>query len=91
MRRSNKSVEEYRHNIKLLKYHLKKEEKVNETLKYKDYKKHKKSKINQISQIEQKHPIYSMVHTVQSLNQKMKEMGMVLGDIFRMADVCYEG
>lgn len=32
-------MEEYRHNIKLLKYHLKKEEKLNETLRYKQAKK----------------------------------------------------
>lgn len=42
MKSSLKSIEEYRHNIKLLKYHLKKEQKINETLKYKDTKKHKK-------------------------------------------------
>ena len=41
-RRSDKSVEEYRHNIKLLKYHLKREQKINETLRYKDAKKNKK-------------------------------------------------
>ena len=29
VRTSTKSIEEYRHSIKLLKYHLKKEEKVN--------------------------------------------------------------
>jgi hypothetical protein len=41
-KKTAKSIEEYRHNIKLLKYHLKKEQKINETLRYKDSKKYKK-------------------------------------------------
>lgn len=44
-KKSTKSIEEYRHNIKLLKYHLKKEQKINETLKYKDSKKNKKESV----------------------------------------------
>ena len=32
-----------------------------------------------------------MIYIVQGLNQKTKDMGMVLGDVFRMADYNYEG
>ena len=32
-----------------------------------------------------------MIYIVQGLNQKTKDMGMVLGDVFRMADFNYEG
>lgn len=35
VKQSAKTIEEYRHNIKLLKYHLKREQKKNETLRYK--------------------------------------------------------
>lgn len=39
-KKATKTIDDYRHNIKLLKYYLKKEEKINETLKYKQTKKH---------------------------------------------------
>jgi hypothetical protein len=91
VRHSAKGIEEYRHSIKLLKYHLKKEEKVNETLRYKEYKKKKQSHIHKVSQIETKQPTYAMLHTVNELNKKTKDMGLVLGDVFRMADYSYEG
>lgn len=92
VRRPTKTVEEYRHNIKLLKYHLKKEEKLNETLRYKEAKRHKQ-------QSTLKHPAssitpnsaYSLLETVRGLSSKLKEMGLVLGDVFRMADAHYAG
>ena len=32
-----------------------------------------------------------MIQTVTKLNARTKEMGLVLGDVFRMADATYEG
>ena len=43
------------------------------------------------TQIETKQPTYAMLHTVNELNKKTKDMGLVLGDLFRMADYSYEG
>lgn len=41
--------------------------------------------------VEKAHDFYGMVRTVNGLNQRLKEMGLVLGDVFRMADGDYEG
>lgn len=90
-KKSTKSIEEYRHNIKLLKYHLKKEQKINETLKYKDSKKNKKESIVKEAKGQEKHGLYAMLEIVNALNSKLKEMGLALGDLFRMADSSYEG
>ena len=90
-KKSSKSIEEYRHNIKLLKYHLKKEQKINETLKYKDSKKNKKESIVKEAKGQEKHGLYAMLEIVNALNSKLKDMGLVLGDLFRMADSSYEG
>ena len=92
-RRSEKTVEEYRHNIKLLKYHLKREQKLNETLRYKDAKKNKKELLakNAPHKEKDKHPLYNMLTTVAGLSAKTKELGLTLGDIFRMADSSYRG
>lgn len=38
-----------------------------------------------------KHPLYAMLDTVASLTLKMKEIGLSLGDVFRMADSAYRG
>lgn len=32
-----------------------------------------------------------MIYTVNQLNLRTKEMGLVLGDVFRMADYNYQG
>lgn len=91
-RKQTKSVEEYRHNIKLLKYYLKKEQRINETLKYKSIKNNKKNKNNpENNKAITKERIYSMLDTVNKLSQRMKQMGLTLADIFRMADAQYEG
>ena len=60
-------------------------------MKYKEYKKSKKTIVQKNNVVEKKCAIYNMVYIVQGLNQKTKDMGMVLGDIFRMADYAYEG
>lgn len=90
-RRCDKSVEEYRHNIKLLKYHLKREQKINETLRYKDAKKNKKELLANSTPPKERHPLYAMLSTVAGLSAKVKELGLALGDIFRMADSTYRG
>lgn len=90
-KKSGKSVEEYRHNIKLLKYHLKKEQKVNETLRYKESKKSKKEVVQKNIKNKPKDQIYSMLDTVSELSQRLKDMGLVLGDVFRMSDSSYDG
>ena len=91
MKSSIKTVQEYSHNVKLLKYHLKKEQKLNETLRYKDSKKHKKETASKSTYSKQIHPFYAICQKVNELSQRTKEMGLLLADLFRMADSNYEG
>jgi hypothetical protein len=39
----------------------------------------------------EKHHLYSMLDIVSSLSAKIKDMGLSLGDVFRMADSTYHG
>ncbi len=64
---------------------------MNETLRYKDSKKNKKDSLIKNNQNKEKHILYSMLDTVSALNSKLREIGISLGDIFRMADSNYEG
>ena len=91
-RQPTKTVEEYRHNIKLLKHYLKKEEKLNETLRYKQAKRLKQQSVSRNSGIAvNSNNAYALLGTVRELSSKLKEMGLALGDIFRMADANYAG
>lgn len=82
-----KTVEDYRHSIKLLKYHLKKEKKTNEKLVYEAA----KSKHRPQAAIGGKNRVYELNETVKIISERLKRMGLMLEDIFRMADSKYEG
>lgn len=43
------------------------------------------------NQNKEKHILYAMLDIVSALNSKLREIGLSLGDIFRMADSNYEG
>ena len=90
-RKPTKTIDEYRHNIKLLKYHLKKEEKLNETLRYKQSKRHRQQSAIQKESSVPKANIYALLDTINRFSSKLREMGLTLGDVFRMADATYAG
>ena len=85
-KKSIKTVEDYRHSIKLLKYHLKKQKKVNEKLQYEAAKfKHRPQ--TQTT----KNRVYELTETVKIISDRLKRMGLILQDVFRMSDSKYEG
>lgn len=81
-----KSVEEYRHNIQLLKYHLKKEKKKNEELQYQVAKNRHR---NTSESVGTHNRVYQLSDTVKIVSNRLKRMGLVLEDVFRMADSNY--
>lgn len=82
-----KTIEDYRHSIKLLKYHLKKEKKTNDKLQYEAAKfKHRPHAAS-----DKRNRVYELSETVKIVSDRLKRMGLVLEDVFRMGDNKYEG